>query len=108
MNKWWLQAASGRRDGSFRDRDEGRTSKALLLGRAAGFGFGLQAAVINTFVGELGHGAFSPFADWSVYVLVVSAIVGVVLLGSAEAPTAAEPASNSRGIPLALRPRDVP
>ena len=36
------------------------------------------------------------------------AIVGVVLLGSAVALTAAEPASNGGGIPLALRPRDVP
>ena len=140
---------------------------ALLLGGAAGFG--LQAAVTKTFVGELGHGTFSLFADWSVYVLVVSAIVGfalqqgslktgvlapamasskavtvfysvilgmavygerleasggghmasaaiglavaivgVVLLGSAVALTAAEPASNGGGIPLALRPRDVP
>jgi hypothetical protein len=32
-------------------------SKALLLGGAAGFGFGLQAAVTKIFVGELGHGA---------------------------------------------------
>jgi hypothetical protein len=35
------------------------------------------------------------------------AVVGIVLLGSAEAPTA-EPASNGDGISLALRPRDVP
>jgi drug/metabolite transporter (DMT)-like permease len=54
-------------------------SKALLLGGAAGFGFGLQAAVTKTFVGELGHGALSLLADWSVYVLVVSALVGFVL-----------------------------
>jgi drug/metabolite transporter (DMT)-like permease len=54
-------------------------SKALLLGGAAGFGFGLQAAVTKTFVSELGHGALSLLADWSVYVLVVSAVVGFVL-----------------------------
>jgi hypothetical protein len=54
-------------------------SKALLFGSAAGFGYGLQAAVTKTFVGELGHGALSLLADWSVYVLVVSAVVGFVL-----------------------------
>ncbi len=54
-------------------------SKALLLGSAAGFGYGLQAAVTKTFVGELGHGALSLLADWSVYVLVISAVVGFVL-----------------------------
>jgi hypothetical protein len=54
-------------------------SKALLLGSAAGFGFGLQAAVTKTFVGELGNGALSLLADWSVYVLVISAVLGFVL-----------------------------
>jgi drug/metabolite transporter (DMT)-like permease len=54
-------------------------SKALLLGSAAGFGFGLQAAVTKTFVGELGHGVLSLLADWSVYVLVISAVVGFIL-----------------------------
>jgi drug/metabolite transporter (DMT)-like permease len=54
-------------------------SKALLFGSAAGFGFGLQAAVTKTFVGELGHGVLSLLAEWSVYVLLVSAVVGFVL-----------------------------
>ena len=36
------------------------------------------------------------------------AIVGVGLLGSAAAATAAEPVSNGGSIPLALEPRDVP
>ena len=54
-------------------------SKALLFGCAAGFGYGLQAAVTKTFVGELGHGALSLLADWSVYVLVASAVIGFVL-----------------------------
>lgn len=54
-------------------------SKALLFGSAAGFGYGLQAAVTKTFVGELGHGALSLLADWSVYVLVASAVIGFVL-----------------------------
>ena len=54
-------------------------SKALLFGCAAGFAYGLQAAVTKTFVRELGHGALSLLADWSVYVLVVSAVIGFVL-----------------------------
>ena len=54
---------------AFGTRMEG-ASKALLFGSAAGFGYGLQAAVTKTFVGELGHGALSLLADWSVYVLV--------------------------------------
>ena len=54
-------------------------SKALLFGCAAGFAYGLQAAVTKTFVGELGHGALSLLADWSVYVLVASAVIGFVL-----------------------------
>ena len=144
-------------------------SEALLLGGAAGFGLGLPSAVTKTFVGEIGHGALSLPADWSVNVLVVSAIVGfalqqgslqtgvlapamassnavtllssvilgiaadgerlaassgghvasaaidlaipidgIVLLGPAERPMAAEPASKGGGIPLALRLRDVP
>ena len=54
-------------------------SKALLFGSAAGFAYGLQAAVTKTFVGELGQGALSLLADWSVYVLVGSAVIGFVL-----------------------------
>ncbi len=54
-------------------------SKALLFGSAAGLGYGLQAAVTKTFVAELGHGALSLLANWSVYVLVVSAVIGFVL-----------------------------
>ena len=54
-------------------------SKALLLGSAAGFAFGLQVAVTKTFVGEIGNGILSLLADWSVYILAVTAIVGFVL-----------------------------
>jgi drug/metabolite transporter (DMT)-like permease len=53
--------------------------KALVFGSAAGLGYGLQAAVTKTFVGELGHGALPLLANWSVYVLVVSAVIGFVL-----------------------------
>jgi len=58
-------------------------SKALVIGSAAGFGYGLQAAVTKTFVGELGHGALSLLGNWSVYVLAASAVVGFVLQQSA-------------------------
>jgi drug/metabolite transporter (DMT)-like permease len=54
-------------------------SKALLFGSAAGFGFGLQAAVTKTFVNQVGNGVLSLLSDWSVYVLILSAIVGFVL-----------------------------
>jgi drug/metabolite transporter (DMT)-like permease len=58
-------------------------SKALLLGGAAGFAFGLQAAVTKTFVVELGNGVLALLADWSVYILAISAIIGFVLQQSA-------------------------
>jgi drug/metabolite transporter (DMT)-like permease len=57
--------------------------RALLFGSAAGFGFALQTAVTKTFVTEVGGGVLSLFADWSIYVLVASAIVGFVLQQSA-------------------------
>jgi drug/metabolite transporter (DMT)-like permease len=57
--------------------------KALTLGAAAGLGFGLQAAVTKTFVGEIGGGVLGLLADWSTYVLIVSAILGFVLQQSA-------------------------
>jgi hypothetical protein len=58
-------------------------AKALALGAAAGLGYGLQAAVTKTFVGQLGNGVLALLADWSVYVLVASALVGFVLQQSA-------------------------
>lgn len=56
--------------------------KALLLGAAAGFAFGLQATVTKMFVGELPHGVFSTLAHWPVYVLILSALIGFVLTQS--------------------------
>jgi drug/metabolite transporter (DMT)-like permease len=57
--------------------------KALTLGIAAGLGFGLQAAVTKTFVMEISGGLLAIMADWSVYVLILSAISGFVLQQSA-------------------------
>ncbi len=58
-------------------------AKALTFGAAAGLGFGLQAAVTKTFVTEVGQGIVSLLTSWSVYVLILSAISGFVLLQSA-------------------------
>jgi drug/metabolite transporter (DMT)-like permease len=76
-------------------------SKALLMGSAAGFGFGLQAAVTKTFEGELGHGVVSLFADWSIYVLIVSAVVGFVLQqGSLKTGVLAPATASSNAVTL--------
>jgi drug/metabolite transporter (DMT)-like permease len=68
--------------GGFGFRAKG-AHKALMFGAAAGICFGLQAAVTKTFTGELGNGVLSLLADWSVYVLIASALVGFVLQQSA-------------------------
>ena len=76
-------------------------SKALLLGSAAGFAYGLQAAVTKTFVDELGQGVLSLLADWSVYVLVISAVVGFVLAqGSLKTGVLAPAMASSNAVTL--------
>jgi drug/metabolite transporter (DMT)-like permease len=70
-----IAAAEGRRR-----RD---ATRALLFGSGAGIAFGLQAAVTKVFVGELGNGVLSLLGNWSIYVLIVSALVGFVLMQSA-------------------------
>ena len=57
--------------------------RALLFGAAAGFGFALQTAVTKDFVTEIGGGVVALLADWSVYVLIASAVTGFVLQQSA-------------------------
>ncbi len=57
--------------------------RAFLFGAAAGFGFALQTAVTKVFVTQIGDGLLAILADWSVYVLIASAIVGFVLQQSA-------------------------
>jgi drug/metabolite transporter (DMT)-like permease len=54
-------------------------AKALTFGAAAGLGYGLQAAVTKTFVTELGGGVIALLADWSTYVLIISAVTGFAL-----------------------------
>lgn len=58
-------------------------SKAITLGAAAGIGFGLQAAVTKSFVTLVGSGIVAVLSNWSVYVLMVSAVTGFVLQQSA-------------------------
>jgi hypothetical protein len=57
--------------------------RALLFGAAAGFGFALQTAVTKDFVTEIGGGVLALLADWSVYVLLASAVTGFILQQSA-------------------------
>ena len=57
--------------------------RALLFGAAAGFGFALQTAVTKDFVTEISGGVLALLADWSVYVLLASAVIGFVLQQSA-------------------------
>jgi drug/metabolite transporter (DMT)-like permease len=59
------------------------SARALTFGIAAGLAFGLQAAVTKTFVTEIGGGVLGLLASWSVYVLILSAIVGFACQQSA-------------------------
>ena len=54
-------------------------AKAITLGAAAGLGFGLQAAVTKTFVTEVGGGVLSLLTSWSVWILILSALIGFAL-----------------------------
>jgi len=67
-------------------------TRAALLGCAAGFAFGLQGAVTKVFVTQLGSGAMALLADWSTYVLIVTALVGLALQQSALKTGALAPA----------------
>lgn len=57
--------------------------RALTYGGAAGISFAYQAAVTKAFVPLVGDGARAMLASWTVYVLVISALVGFVLQQSA-------------------------
>jgi drug/metabolite transporter (DMT)-like permease len=58
-------------------------TRALLFGSAAGFGYALQTAVTKDFDLEVGNGLLALLADWSIYVLAASAVVGFILQQSA-------------------------
>jgi len=57
--------------------------RALSYGAAAGISFAYQAAVTKAFVPLVGDGVRAMLASWTVYVLVLSALVGFVLQQSA-------------------------
>ena len=57
--------------------------RALSYGAATGVSFAYQAAVTKAFVPLVGEGARAMLASWTVYVLIVSALVGFVLQQSA-------------------------
>jgi drug/metabolite transporter (DMT)-like permease len=63
-------------------RTRGAT-KALVYGSAAGVCFALQASVTKVFVPLVGHGIVTLLTSWTIYVLIVSAIVGFGLQQSA-------------------------
>jgi drug/metabolite transporter (DMT)-like permease len=63
-------------------RRQGAT-KALLLGSGAGVAFALQASVTKVFVTVGGHGLEAVLTSWTIYALIISALVGFVLQQSA-------------------------
>jgi drug/metabolite transporter (DMT)-like permease len=58
-------------------------TRALFFGSAAGVGFALQSSVTKEFTAVLGQGLGAVLASWTIYVLIISAIVGFVLQQSA-------------------------
>jgi drug/metabolite transporter (DMT)-like permease len=64
-------------------RNRQGAARALLFGSAAGFGYALQTAVTKDFDLEVGNGLLALLADWSIYVLAASAVVGFILQQSA-------------------------
>jgi drug/metabolite transporter (DMT)-like permease len=71
------------------------STRALLFGAAAGFGFALQTSVTKVFVTQIGGGLLALLANWSVYVLILSAVAGFVLQQSALKTGALAPAMAS-------------
>ncbi len=58
-------------------RHEG-APRALLFGAAAGVGYALQASVTKEFVTLVGHGLATILTSWTIYVLIASALAGLV------------------------------
>ncbi len=78
-------------------RFEGAT-RAALLGTGAGFAFGLQGAVTKYFVTQIGSGVLALLTQWSSYVLIVSALVGLALQQSALKTGVLAPAIGSANV----------
>ncbi len=60
-------------------RGRNASARALFFGSAAGVGFALQSSVTKEFTTVLGHGLGAILSSWTVYVLIVSAVVGFAL-----------------------------
>ena len=58
-------------------------ARALLFGSAAGIGFAMQSAVTKVFVSVVGDGLAAVLSSWTIYVLIVTALVGFGLQQSA-------------------------
>jgi drug/metabolite transporter (DMT)-like permease len=58
-------------------------TRALLLGSAAGVCYAMQASVTKVFVTIVGHGLVTLLTSWTIYVLIVSAVIGFVFQQSA-------------------------
>jgi len=57
--------------------------KALFLGSAAGIIYALQATITKTFITVVGHGPLATLSSWTVYALLLSAVIGFVFQQSA-------------------------
>jgi hypothetical protein len=68
---------------------------ALFYGSAAGVGYALQSTVTKQFTTTLGHGIGAVLSSWTIYVLVISAVVGLFLQQSALKTGALTPAMAS-------------
>jgi drug/metabolite transporter (DMT)-like permease len=76
-------------------RNRSSAPRALFFGSAAGVGFALQSSVTKQFTTVLGQGIGAVLTSWTIYVLIVSAIVGLVLQQSALRTGALAPAMAS-------------
>ena len=82
-------------------------TKALLLGSAAGVAFALQASVTKVFVTVVGQGLDAVLTSWTIYVLIVSALVGFVLQQSALKTGVLAPAMASSNAVTLVRQRGI-
>ncbi len=79
---WWSAALTAAVViGILASLGRGRSSatRALFFGSAAGVGFALQSSVTKEFTTVLGNGLVAILSSWTVYVLILSAIVGFAL-----------------------------
>jgi drug/metabolite transporter (DMT)-like permease len=74
------------------------TSRALLCGSAAGVALAFQAAVTKTFVPLVHLGLAAVLSSWTVYALVLSALVGMALQQTALKTGVLEPAIASSNV----------